>query len=265
MQIHTQGIEKLRDFLVQSLIEKLSPKGIFEKSLSPSRREEGLDPIQGNLYGTIPDSIPILENGLQFLISIPHGQKTGFFLDQREMRLKIQSLASTRKVLNCFAYSGGFSIYALQGNAQSVTSVDGCPKACQLAEDNSTLNGFINHEVIQSDVFDFLESTTLDFDLVILDPPAFAKKKNHIKNALKAYQNMNEKVIKNLPKNSILLTCSCSYFVDENLFKRAVFSAALKARRFVKILGQHIQAPDHPIALTHPEGGYLKSLLLFVE
>ncbi|MBS0630002.1 MAG: class I SAM-dependent rRNA methyltransferase [Verrucomicrobia bacterium] len=265
LQIHTRGIENLKPFFVEQLIELIKPKGIYEKSHSPARQEEGLESFEGLLYGEVPETIEILENGVKFVVSLPNGQKTGFFLDQRSMRAQVGKLAKGRKVLNCFAYSGGFSIYALEGGAQSVTSVDSCSNACKLAKENSLLNNFENHVVVQSDVFEFLERETFDWDLVILDPPAFAKKKANLEHALKGYQKLNEKVMRKLPPRSLLLTCSCSHFVDENLFQLAIFTASRKAGRFVRIIGKHAQAPDHPIAITHPEGSYLKSLLLFVQ
>jgi len=265
LQIHTRGIDNLKSFFVEELVKLIQPKGIYEKSHSPSRQEEGLQPAEGLLFGQVPETIEILENGLKFAVSLPSGQKTGFFLDQRSMRSQIGELAKGRKVLNCFAYSGGFSIYALKGGATSVTSVDSCGKACHLAQENTLLNNLQTHSIVQSDVFEFLDKPDFDWDLVILDPPAFAKKKGNLDHALKGYQKLNEKVLRKLPPNSILLTCSCSHFVDETLFQLAIFTASRKAGRFVQIIGGHRQAPDHPIAITHPEGSYLKSLLLFVE
>lgn len=260
-QIHTQGIENLRAFFIEQFVELMKPKGIYEKSLSPARQEDGLKPAEGVLYGEVPEKIEIVENGIKFTVSIPHGQKTGFFLDQREMRAKIGELAGGRKVLNCFAYSGGFSFYALKGGAKEVTSVDSCPKACQLARENP----FPNHTVVQADVFEFLDNSNFDWDLVVLDPPAFAKKKGNLEHALKGYQKLNEKVLRKLPPRSLLLTCSCSHFVTDELFQLAIFTASRRAERFVRIIGSHLLAPDHPISINHPEGAYLKSLLLFVE
>lgn len=265
IQVHTQGIESLKSYFIEQFIELLEPKSIYEKSLSPSRKEEGLAPYEGNCFGQTPEIVEILENRLKFAVSIPTGQKTGFFLDQRAMRAQIGELSKGRKVLNCFSYSGGFSIYALQGGASSVTSIDSCAKASQLAHENTRLNDLNHHEIVQSDVSEFLDRSDFNWDLVILDPPAFAKRREHVDHALKGYQKLNEKVLRKLPPNSILLTCSCSHFVDEALFQLAVFTASRKAGRFVRILGNHIRAADHPVALTHPEGGYLKSLLLFVE
>lgn len=265
IQVHTQGIENLKSFFIEQLIDLAQPKGIYEKSLSPSRQEEGLQPVEGLCYGEIPETIEILENGLKFAVSIPHGQKTGFFLDQRSMRAQIGQLSKGRKVLNCFAYSGGFSIYALNGGAESVTSVDSCAKACELAQKNTTLNNLQGHTVVQSDVFEFLDRADFNYDLVILDPPAFAKKKGNINHALKGYQRLNEKVLRKLPPRSLLLTCSCSYFIDETMFQLALFTASRRAERNVRIIGKQSLAPDHPISITHPEGSYLKSLLLFVE
>lgn len=265
LQIHTQGIEKLRDFLIQQLVKILSPKGIYEKSLSPAREEDGLEMREGILYGNVPEKISILENGKTFLVSIPEGQKTGFFLDHRSMRQKVEEISKNRRVLNCFSYTGAFSIYALKGGAKEVTSIDSCKTACRLAEENTEINQLKNHQILQADVFDYLESHPIEQDLVILDPPAFAKKRKHLDNALKAYQKINYTVLKGLPPRSFLLTSSCSYHVTEELFVQAVFFAAEKAKRNARILSRHLQAADHPISLNHPEGAYLKSLLLFVE
>lgn len=265
IQVHTCGIENLKPFFVEQLINLIQPKGIYEKSHSPSRKEDGLELFEGPLYGQVPETIEILENNHKFLVSLPSGQKTGFFLDQRSMRAQIGELARGRNVLNCFAYSGGFSIYALKGGAASVTSVDSCPDACRLATENTLLNTLEGHTIVQSDVFEYLDKLDFDHNLVILDPPAFAKKKESVDHALKGYQKLNEKVLRKLPPASLLLTCSCSHFIDETLFKLAIFTASRKAGRSVRIIGAHRQAPDHPIAITHPEGSYLKSLLLFVE
>jgi len=267
VQIHTQGMERLKPFLVAQLITQLSPKGIYEKSLSPSRTEEGLPLSEGLLHGEVPPTVEVLEEGKKFAVSIPEGQKTGFFLDQREMRKKVESLAMGRKVLNAFSYTGGFGIYALKGGAESVTSVDRCKKATCLARENTLLNDLSEdkHTLIDQDLFAYLDSSDFPYDFVILDPPAFVKKRSSLDRALKAYQNLNENILKRLPPSSFLLTCSCSYHVQTDLFLRMVQTAAQKAGRTVQILSTHVQASDHPILLSHPEGAYLKSLLLFVQ
>lgn len=267
IQIHTYGIERLKDQISDLLIEIIQPKGIYEKSLSPSRLDEGLEPREGHIYGEDVDQIEILENGIKFFVSIKLGQKTGFFLDQRQMRSKIQEMAEGRLVLNCFAYSGAFSLYALKGGAKKVVSVDTCDYACRLAESNTRLNHIPleKHQIIREDVFDFLENRYLDSDFVILDPPAFAKKRKSLEMATKGYRRLNSLVFRKLPPRSYLLTCSCSYHMNQELFQKTIFQAARKSGRFVRVLSHHLQAPDHPFSLSHPEGSYLKSLLLFVE
>jgi 23S rRNA (cytosine1962-C5)-methyltransferase len=266
IQVNTCGIERLRDLIVSLLIEKLSPQAIYEKSTSSARRQEGLEVRQGFLHGSSLDEIVVSENGIRFLISLEKGQKTGFFLDQREMRHLIRTFAQGKKVLNCFSYSGGFSLCALQGGAKHVTSVDSSADALRLAQLSTELNRFdpFSHTMIQADVFDILKDHPCDYDLMILDPPAFAKKRADVIAACSGYQELNRLACKRLPPRSLLLTCSCSHFIDEELFQNVVFQAARAAGREVQIISRHHQAADHPISLSHPEGKYLKSLLLYL-
>ena len=168
-------------------------------------------------------------------------------------------------MLNCFAYTGSFSVHALAGGAESVTSIDSCKNSCVLAEKNANINGFSNHRVICADVFDMLSKSPLDYDLVILDPPAFAKKRKDVNDACQGYRRLNEAVFAKIPSNSYLLTCSCSQHIDDLLFKNLIFQSALQTGRKAKILSSHRQALDHPISLSHPEGSYLKSLFLYIE
>lgn len=266
-QINTLGMDKLRSFVVDAIIKELSPKSIYEKSNSSSRLQEGLLKTEGLLYGTDVSDVTVRENGILFHVSITDGQKTGFFLDQREMRKKIGELAKDKSVLNCFSYSGGFSLFALQGDALKVTSVDTCPKAVELATKNTVINGFSldKHSIVKEDVFTFLEKEDLSsYDIIILDPPAFAKKRQDIEPASRGYKQINQTVIERCKPNTLLLTCSCSYFIDDSLFKQVLFQAASSAKRDVKILQSHIRALDHPISLYHPEGDYLKSYLLWI-
>ncbi len=267
IQINTCGIERMRDFLISLLVEKLKPQAIFEKSISSARKQEGLLPTQGFVYGTSPDEIRVLENGIAFQVALEKGQKTGFFLDQREMRQLISRLAKGKRVLNCFSYSGGFSIYALKAGACHVTSIDCNEDALRLAKINTEINGLDlkNHEIQQADVFEYLRNTPLAFDLAVLDPPAFAKKKNDIIAACAGYKEINRLCFEKLPPKSFLLTSSCSHMIDPELFQNVVFQAALDAGRDVQIVSGHIQAADHPISLMHPEGLYLKSLLIYIN
>jgi 23S rRNA (cytosine1962-C5)-methyltransferase len=268
IQISTLGMDLLRSYIVELLIELVNPRCIFERSHLPSRKEEGLTDVQGVLFGKVPThDVEILENGLRFNVSILQGQKTGFFLDHREMRESIRSHSKGRRVLNCFAYTGGFSIYAAAGGASLVDSIDISKPALLTAEENMILNGFSGkeHRFISADVFQFLRENPIDYDLVILDPPAFAKRQKDIIPACRGYKDINRITLQKMPKQSLLLTSSCSYHVNENLFQTIVFQAAVEAKRTVKILGRHRMAADHPINICHPESDYLKSLFLYVE
>lgn len=268
IQISTLGMQKLRPLIVEWLLGTLKPDSIYEKSLLPSRKEEGLGDEQGALHGKVPaNEIIVSENGLKFAVSILHGQKTGFFIDHREMRLLVKNLAQGKKVLNCFAYTGGFSIYAASGGAVSVDSVDISASAMQIAQRNMALNGYesVQHHFYTADVFEFLREKPLGYDLVILDPPAFAKRQKDVVAACRGYKDINRVAMQKMPSGSLLLTSSCSYHVDEALFQTVVFQAAVEAKRVVKIIGRHRMAPDHPINICHPESDYLKSLLLYLE
>lgn len=267
LQISTLGIEKLKPLIIETLQNELHPSGIYEKSNVPGRREEGLGNTEGILFGNIPEEIAITEHGLKFSVSLLHGQKTGLFLDQREMRQWVRELATGKRVLNCFGYTGGFSVYALSGGAKHVTTVDISEEAIALTKKNILLNGFENKNVrsIAADVFTLLHDEPLDFDLIILDPPAFAKKKTDVVAACRGYKEINRVALQKMPAGSLLLTSSCSYHVDEKLFQTVLFQAAVEAGRNVRIIGRHRLAPDHPMSIFHPEGEYLKSLLLFVE
>lgn len=269
VQISTLGMQLLQSFIVEQLVDLLAPRCIFEKSHLPSRKEEGLPDAQGSLYGSVPQhDIEILENGLKFGVSILTGQKTGFFLDHRDMRQQVRTLSENKSVLNCFAYTGGFSVYAAAGGARAVDSVDISKSAVLGAEQNMLMNGYSSstkYRFFAADVFQFLRDNPLDYELVILDPPAFAKRQSEVVAACRGYKDINRVAMQKMPKRSMLLTSSCSYHVDENLFQTVLFQAAVEAGRNVKIIGRHRLAPDHPINLCHPESDYLKSLLLFVE
>ena len=263
LQVGTLGIERLKNEIVEQLQRFLNPKAIYEKSTLPSRKEEGLKEAQGWLFGEKSDDVIVFENGLQFKISLTEGQKTGFFLDQRNMRQKVRTLSKDKRVLNCFSYTGGFSVYASAGGARQVDSVDISDKAIALAQENLALNNF-SGECIVADVFTFLREKPLDYDIVILDPPAFAKRQKDVVQACRGYKDINRLAMQKMPPNSTLITCSCSHFVDDKLFQMVVFQAACEAKRSVQIVGHHLLAEDHPINLAHPEGGYLKSLILHV-
>lgn len=267
LQIGTRGIDLLKP-LILDLLQKNLPEivCIYEKSDLPTRLQEGLKPEESLLYGTLNPELIAKENGILFKIDIIKGQKTGFFLDQREMRLLIGKLAKNKTLVNCFSYSGGFSLYALKEGAKSVRSVDISQKALTICEENIALNNLcVTHKSICEDVFKFLQNDELQDDIVILDPPAFAKKKEDIINACKGYKEINRKAMQKMKKGSFLLTASCSYHVDEVLFQQILFQAAAEANRNVKILSRHRLALDHTINIYHKEGDYLKSFLLEIN
>lgn len=262
VQFGTLGMEKMKAWVIEQLL-LLNPKGIYEKSTAPSRKEEGLEKQEGLLWGEMPDVVEVLEEGLRFEVDIRKGQKTGFFLDQREMRNWVRANAKARRVLNCFSYSGGFSVHAMAGSAREVTSVDISEEAVALCDRNLGLNGFEGNS-IAADVFEYLRKSELNYDLVILDPPAFAKKKGEVDGACRGYKEINRVAMQKMPKGSILLTCSCSYHVDEELFQKVLFQAASDAGKDVRIIGKHRLSVDHPINIFHPQADYLKSFILYI-
>ena len=267
LQSSTKGIDRIKSWIAEWLVRHLKVEAVYEKSLIPSRREEGLEECQGFLRGEIKDEISFKENGLNFSASLAKSQKTGFFLDTREMRQWVREIAKDKRVLNAFSYTGGFTVYALAGNARSVDSVDISKEAIDAAKVHTRLNGFDPslQKFYCEDAFDFLRQRELAYDLVILDPPAFAKKKKDIVSACRGYKEINRLAMQKMPPQSLLLTFSCSYHVDEELFQKVLFQAALEAGRQVRMIGRHRLAIDHPINLYHPESDYLKSFLLFIE
>jgi 23S rRNA (cytosine1962-C5)-methyltransferase len=267
LQVSTLGMERLKPVVVKGLLKRLSPRLVYEKSNLPSRREEGLHDWEGLLAGEPVERVEILENGLRFIVDLIHSQKTGFYLDQRENRRLVGSLAKDRRVLNCFAYTGAFSVFALHGGAVCADSVETSETALELAKENCRLNGFQgegNH-FYAMDVFDFLRQHDLPYDLVILDPPAFAKKQGEVVRACRGYKDIHRIVFQKIPPGSLVLTFSCSFFVGEALFRQVIFQAAREARRNVRILQGHRQAYDHPVNVYHPESDYLKGYLLYVD
>jgi 23S rRNA (cytosine1962-C5)-methyltransferase len=209
----------------------------------------------------------VRENGFLFRIDLATGQKTGFFIDQRENRRLLMQYTHGRAVLNMFCYTGGFSVYALGGGASVVHSVDSSVQAIALTEQNVALNGQTDgrHRAIRADAFGHLNDIRDQYDLIILDPPAFAKHQNALNNALQGYKRLNAKAIEQIRSGGILFTFSCSQVVTRENFRKSVFAAAANTGRHVRILHQLTQPPDHPVSIYHPEGEYLKGLVLFVE
>ncbi len=266
IQISHAALEPLKDLIVKALVQEFSPQTIYEKSTSSLRKKGGMAEARSLLYGEQCPEVTVLENGLHFAVDVQTGQKTGLFLDQREMRQLVREHAQGRRVLNGFAYTGGFSVTALAGGALFVDSVEISARCRAPLEKNLALNGLsANHCFIEADVFEFLKTSPLSYDFVILDPPAFVKKKDDLVNAFRAYKELNRQAMEKMPSGSLLLTCSCSCHVDEALFQNILFRASLESKRSVRILGRHRGALDHPISVFHPESSYLKSFLLYID
>ena len=265
MSIHTAGIERHRAEILRAMDEAYSPSGIYERSEGGARKAEGLRESVGAVSGAEnPAVVEILENGLRFQVDIVSGQKTGFFLDQRDSRTLIRSLSRGAQVLNCFSYTGAFSVYAACGGAQRVVSVEASAAANEAAATHLSLNGLSaeNHPVIRADVFQYLRKTEDLFDLIILDPPAFAKAKRDIRTASRGYKDISLQAMKRLRPGGLLATFSCSNYIDEDLFEKIVAGAAQDAGRAVRLLKRLGPGPDHPTNLVHTEGRYLKGLLV---
>ncbi len=264
IQISTRGIVLLRDKIVETLCEVTGLSMVYEKSTMTSRKEEGLKPAFGWIKGEGRAVVPFMEEGIHYLADIVDGQKTGFFLDQRSMRGWIRDIAKDHTVLNCFSYSGAFSLSALTGGATQVTSVDVSEGALSILEKhlNSNTVAANLHTSIQDDVFEFLRKDTNTYSMIILDPPAFVKKRKDVMAACRGYKDINRLAFQRLKPGGLLLTCSCSHHVEDELFQKVVFQAALESKCNAQIIGRHRQAPDHPVSIYHPEGHYLKSLLV---
>lgn len=268
MQAHSVGMHVCRETIADALIAASNGliENVYYKSETTLPFKADLHQENGFLRGHDDGNIA-LENGLKFHIDWLRGQKTGFFVDQRENRSLLEHYAKGRNVLNMFCYTGGFSVYALRGNAKLVHSVDSSSKAIDLTRANAELN-FPNdsrHEAFAEDAFKFLEQACSNYDLIVLDPPAFAKHKDALRNALKGYTRLNAIAFKKIRKGGIVFTFSCSQAVNKDQFRLAVFTAAAQSGRHVRILHQLHQPADHPINIYHPEGEYLKGLVLEVE
>lgn len=267
-QFLTAGMDVRKDMIVKILKKHFPNHSIFEKSDAELRKWEGLKKSVGVLAGSEPpETVAILENGISFSVDLRGGQKTGFFLDQRESRAVTRTLSQGKRVLNCFAYTGGFSVYAAKGGATEVVSVESSEFAVQLGRKNCERNQMDEKlsTWAQQDVFDYLRATNREFDLIILDPPAFCKNKQQIQHAARGYKDINLQALKRLAPGGLLFTFSCSSYITPDLFQKIVFGAAADAKRDVRILKKTSHAFDHPINIYHPEGEYLKGLLCEVE
>ena len=270
-QFLSAGAEFNKNLIIEILDDVFNPAGIYERSDVEVRTREALQPTRGVIKGKDPDElIKVEENGFRFLVDLKNGHKTGFYLDQRDNRELILQFAKEKTVLNCFSYTGGFSVYALASGAKSVTQIDTSSSALELANKNIELNGLNIScvENINGDVFNVLRKFRDErktFDLIILDPPKFAESASQIQQASRGYKDINLLAMKLLNPGGIIFTFSCSGHISQELFQKIIAGAALDSEREVKIIKQLTQAADHPVALNFPEGLYLKGLVCLVE
>ena len=270
MQAHSWGMKKELPRLAAMLASMLPHyglpvAGVYDKSAATL--PGGEEVADGVLWGEVPQEVVVTEYGSRMLVDVREGQKTGFFVDQRENRRLVSRLAAGRRVLNCFGYTGGFSVAALRGGASQVTTVDISQKAVEASNRNVALN-FANgaqHSGIVADVPRWLDEVDEHYDIIILDPPAFAKNHKVLQQGLKGYRHINTQAMRRLPKGGLLLTFSCSQAVSADDFQTVCFTAAAVAGRSVRVVQRLTHAADHPVSIYHPEGEYLKGLLLQVE
>ena len=268
VQFHSVGMYLEREMIAKALVDVMGGQitAIYDKSETTLPYKSAIEPKNGYLYGSA-DSFIALENGLKFNVDWLEGQKTGFFIDQRDNRSLLEKYAKDKSVLNMFCYTGGFSFYAMRGGAKLVHSVDVSARAIELAHKNVELNfpSDSRHEAFAEEAFKFLENSHDKYDLIVLDPPAFAKHQNVLNNAIQGYKKLNRKGIEVVKSGGIIFTFSCSQVMTKELFRKTVFTAAANTGRKVRILHQMTQPADHPTNIYHPEGEYLKGLVLYVE
>lgn len=264
LQCLTAGMERLKGLFIDLLVRHFNPKSIYERSDVSSRREEGLPEAKGLLYGEeILDPVEIEEYGCRFRVDVKEGQKTGFYLDQRENRFSLQKVSHGKKILDCFCYSGGFSIHAGLGGAKEITMVDSSEEALKRAKDHFALNHLkgISPHLIRGDAFEVMRSLEPDYDIVVLDPPPFAKNKAHLPGASRGYKDLNLQAFRLLKREGLLFTFSCSHHMNWDLFQKIVFAAAVDSGRRVQLLARRGHPIDHPVDLSHPEGEYLRGMI----
>jgi 23S rRNA (cytosine1962-C5)-methyltransferase len=266
LQLLTAGAERMRPLLIEALQEVIQPQGILERSEGAVRRAEGLAGRTGVAYGDVPEEVEVSENGIKFVVHPGSGQKTGFFLDQRDNRNRLRQIASGRRVLDAFAYSGGFALAAGVAGATRVVLVESSMEALEAARAHWQRNQLplAAADFVRADVGRFLRETEEVFDLIVLDPPALAKQRKDVARAARAYKDLHLWAFRRAASEALMLTFSCSQHVDGDLFRKFVLAAAVDARRSVQLLDRLGPGPDHPIALGHPEGEYLHGLLLRV-
>ncbi len=268
LQCLTAGMDRLKGMLTHLLVKEFRPQSIphsiYERSDVATRREEGLAENRGLLFGKdVPEFVEIEEYGCRFRANVKKGQKTGFYLDQRENRFFLKGLSEGKKILDCFSYTGAFSVHAGSGGAKEVTLVDSSEEALAMAEEHFSLNQLekIPHRFIRGDVFEIMRGLEPGYDMVILDPPPFAKKKGHLPSASRGYKDLNLWAFRLMNEEGLLFTFSCSHHMSWDLFQKIVFSAALDSGRSVQLIGRMGHPWDHPINLCHPEGEYLRGLI----
>lgn len=261
LQCLSLGMSRYQQIITEALIEELSPLGIYERNDVPIRRLEGMEQSTGLLYGSVPQRVEIEENGVRFYVDVQKGQKTGFFLDQKENRAAIAPFVKDAKVLDCFTHTGSFALHAAHFGAREVRGIDISEYACQFARDNAALNGFSNVSFQAANVFDFLSEQSqsgMVYDVIILDPPAFAKSKANVDSATKGYKEINLRAMKMLKDGGYLITCSCSQHILPAMFKDIVLQAAIDARVSLMQVEFRSQGRDHPTLPAAPETQYLK-------
>jgi 23S rRNA (cytosine1962-C5)-methyltransferase len=264
LQSLTAGVERLKGSLVDLLVSEMKPRSIYERSDVATRRQEDLPEVTGLLFGKeVSNRIEIQEYGFHFQVDVRGGQKTGFYLDQRENRSDLKNLSQGSKVLDCFSYTGAFSIYAGSGGAEELTLLDSSEEALKRAEEHFHLNALerIPHRFIRGDAFEVLRSLEPDYDIVILDPPPFAKRKGNLSGASRGYKDINLQALRLLKRGGFLFTFCCSHHVSWDLFQKIIFSAAVDGGREVQLLVRKGHPADHPVNLCHLEGEYLKGFL----
>lgn len=268
VQFLTLGMNLKKDLIIQCLVEYFNPRAIVERSDSEIRKKEGLEPFKGVIYGENVTSCRILENGLNVEVSLIDGQKTGYFLDQKLNRYAVRRFAKDKVCLDCFCNAGGFSLNLVMGGAKKVYALDVSQQALKDVENNAKLNGITNIETVECDVFEKLREYKKDgktFDLIVLDPPAFCKSVSEVKNAYDGYKDVNILAMKLLNKGGILVSSSCTHFINQALFRKMLTESSRNAVRKVKLLEERIQTLDHPSLLTEDESSYLKFFILQVD
>ncbi len=262
IQTLTFGIDRFKEVIVEVLDEIFQPRGIYERNDVSVRELEGLPQVKGFLKGNFDTRVEILENGIRMIVDVENGQKTGYFLDQRENRASLKGLVDGAEVLDVFCYTGGFSLHALKYGASKVVAVDSSDVALEMAKENAKLNGFMDKiEFIEENAFDLLRRFHKEgrsFDVVVLDPPAFAKSSKNIEGALRGYKEINLRAMKIIRDGGFLITCSCSQHITRDLFEKVIELASFDANRILRLVEFRYQAKDHPILLSHPESLYLK-------